>query len=68
MARLERCYTITAVARLADQNPRTIKRRIKDGLLKVNELADGSKRIRESELVRYLGYDPRDNERNGSGA
>lgn len=65
MARLERRYKITHLARLADQNPRTIKRRIAEGLIKVTELADGSKRIPETEVIRYLGYDPRDDERNG---
>jgi len=68
MASVERCYTINHVARLADQSRATIKRRIKDGLIRVNELADGSTRIRESELVRYLGYDLRDDDRNGAGA
>jgi predicted site-specific integrase-resolvase len=67
MSQVERCYTINHAARIADQSRATIKRRIKDGLIKVNELADGSKRIRESELVHYLGYDLRDNERNGGG-
>lgn len=65
MARLERRYKITHLARLADQNPRTIKRRIAEGLIKVTELADGSKRIPETEVIRYLGYDPRDRGRNG---
>jgi predicted site-specific integrase-resolvase len=57
MTRIERRYKVTHLALLADQNPRTIKRRIDEGLIKVTQLADGSKRIPESEVLRYLGID-----------
>ena len=54
MSLIERYYTIDHLAELADQSRSTIKRRIREGLIKVTRLADGSKRIPESEVVRYL--------------
>jgi predicted site-specific integrase-resolvase len=62
MSLIERCYTINHVARLADQSRSTINRRITDGLIKITRLADGSKRIPESEVARYLGVDPVDDD------
>jgi hypothetical protein len=68
MARLERRYKITHLARLADQNPRTIKRRIAEGLITTVELLDGSERIPEGEVLRYLRIDTLDDEeQNGNG-
>lgn len=61
MTRIEPRYKVAHLAQLADQNPRTIKRRIKEGQIRVIQLADGLTRILESEVLRYLG------ELNGNG-
>ncbi len=57
MTVIERRYTINHVAWLADQSRSTIKRRIREGVIATVKLADGSKRIPESELRRYLAAD-----------
>jgi excisionase family DNA binding protein len=52
---IEPRYKISQLARLAAQSRRTIERRIDEGDIKIVRLADGSKRIPESEVARYLG-------------
>jgi excisionase family DNA binding protein len=51
---IERRYKIKELAELAAQSRRTIQRRIDDGIIRIVRLADGSTRITESEVVRYL--------------
>jgi predicted site-specific integrase-resolvase len=58
MARIEPRYTISHLAVLADQSYDTIDRRIKDGMIHTVKLLDGSKRIPESEVLRYLCIEP----------
>lgn len=54
MSPIEPRYKISHVARLAEQSRSTIERRIAKGVIRVVRLADGSIRITESEVVRYL--------------
>lgn len=57
MTPVEPRYKISHVARLASQSRTTIERRIAEGVIRIVHLADGSIRIPESEVVRYLNGD-----------
>jgi predicted site-specific integrase-resolvase len=67
MARLEPRYKISHLAALADQSRTTIERRIGEGLIRTVELLDGSLRIPEGEVLRYLRIDPEPGDENGAG-
>ena len=67
MARIEPRYKISHLAALADQSRSTIERRIGEGLIRTVELLDGSLRIPEGEVLRYLRIQPEPDEHNGDG-